>query len=113
MGHEPTAQIATTRSEVDYATPNPIQNMLYKVQWNIAPERRDETQARFLETGAPPPDGVKMLGRWHSADTRTGVCIAETDDPVALGKWVQTWSDVMRLDVHLVLDDEQAAAVMQ
>ena len=45
------------------------------------------SEARFLKTGAPPPAGVKMLGRWHGM-SGGGVLIAETDDAKALYSWL-------------------------
>ena len=54
--------------------------MQFLIQWTVAPERRDEIQGRFLETGAPPPEGVEMLGRWHRASGGGGMCIAQSDE---------------------------------
>ena len=40
--------------------------MQFVVHLLFDPEQRDAAQARFAETGALPPQGVKMTGRWHS-----------------------------------------------
>ena len=44
--------------------------MLFHIAYQISPEKRDAAQARFKETGGGPPDGVTMVGRWHSAGGR-------------------------------------------
>ncbi len=86
--------------------------MLYVCIWSYPPERRNEIQARFKETGGPPPEGVKMIGRWHSLGGGKGVCVAETDDAVALAKWSQEWSDIMSMDIYPALDDENIGKVI-
>jgi hypothetical protein len=39
-----------------------------------------------MEGGGAPPDGVKMLSRYRSADGQYGFAIAEASDAVALGR---------------------------
>ena len=43
--------------------------MIYVTVWTFKPEHRDAVQARFKQTGGLPPEGVKMLGRWHGTGT--------------------------------------------
>ena len=47
--------------------------MLFIVDFATSPSTRDAGIDRFKETGAPPPAGVKMVGRWHRADGTDGV----------------------------------------
>ena len=86
--------------------------MTFVIAWTLEPEHRNAVQARFKETGGPPPAGVKMLGRWHGIGTNKGVCVAETDDPLAVARWAQQWSDLMSFDVHPVLIDQEFAKVL-
>lgn len=86
--------------------------MTYVMTWTYPPERRDEIQARFKQTGGPPPEGAKMISRWHRIGGGQGVCIAETDDPVALAKWAQDWNDLMQFEIYPALDDQTAASVI-
>ena len=86
--------------------------MLYAVHWSFESDNRDTVNARFMETGGMPPEGVKMVGRWHSIEGGNGFCIAETDDPVALGKWVQNWSDLMDFTIDPVADDETITKIL-
>jgi hypothetical protein len=80
--------------------------MLFLVQWTLTSDTRDAVQNRFKQTGGPPPPGVKVIGRWHSLSQSSGLAIAEASDPVAIGKWCQSWSDLLELDVMPVADDE-------
>ena len=81
--------------------------MLFHVTWTLSPDQRDAAQTRFKETGAPPPDGVTMLGRWHCAEGLTGFAIADCSDAVAIGKWAQSWTDILTFEITPVLTDEQ------
>ena len=80
--------------------------MFFVIAFNFAPGNRNAVQARFKETGGLPPQGVKMLGRWHGIGNGKGVCVAQSDDPVALYKWAQNWSDLMSIEVYPVVSDE-------
>jgi hypothetical protein len=86
--------------------------MKFVIYWTFAPENRDEIQARFKETGGRPPEGVKMIGRWHRIGGGEGVCVAETDDAQALGRWAQEWDDVMTFEIYPVLEDEGQAQLI-
>jgi hypothetical protein len=48
--------------------------------WNPNKETRAEAVERFRNTGALPPEGVKLLGRWTRADFSGGFDLLETDD---------------------------------
>lgn len=41
--------------------------MLFMVTFPLTHRDYRERVARFLETGAPPPDGVTLKGRWFTA----------------------------------------------
>ena len=86
--------------------------MIHVVSWTFKPEHRDAVQARFKKTGGLPPEGVRMLGRWHGTGTNKGVCIAESDDALAIARWMQNWSDLMSFDAYPALTDEEVAQVI-
>lgn len=86
--------------------------MLFIVSWKAGPESRSSRIDRFLTTGGAPPDGVKMLGRWHAIGRDSGVAIAETNDPVLLQKWALNWTDLMQMDICPALTDEQAGPLL-
>lgn len=86
--------------------------MIFYGRYSYPPQRRDEVHRRFLETGAPPPAGVHMIGRWHGAEGNDGLFIAETEDMGALTAWLQDWTDLLSFDVRPVLTDEEFSAVI-
>lgn len=80
--------------------------MLFVNHFSFPPQNRDAIQTRFKATGGKPPAGIKIIGRWHAIGGGKGVVVAETDDPIAMGKWAQQWSDLMSTDIYPVVDDE-------
>jgi hypothetical protein len=87
--------------------------MLFVLSWTIRHDCRNHAMKRFIESGgAPAPDGVTMLGRWHAVGRRTGFGVAETNDLALLQKWVLNWSDVLDMDVYPAMTDEQIAPLM-
>lgn len=86
--------------------------MIVHVTYDYLPDSRDEVQERFKQTGAPPPDGVTMIGRWHAAEGNRGWLVAETDEPDAIARWLQEWTDLISFEVTLVLTDEQFRAIL-
>jgi hypothetical protein len=86
--------------------------MLFACHWSYEPAVRDEANARFAETGGLPPEGVRMLGRWHTLGENEGFCVAETDDPEALGIWLQEWSDLLTFSVQPVVDDAAVSRIL-
>ena len=81
--------------------------MLFHVTYQTTQSHRDEAQRRFAETGGQPPEGVRMVGRWHSAGGLKGFTIAETDDAESLARWTHQWTDLLTFEVTPVIDDEQ------
>ncbi len=86
--------------------------MLFHGSYVYSTENRDAVHQRFRETGGVPPRGVKMLGRWHGAEGNGGFFVAETDDPGALARWLQDWTDLVAFEVAPVLTDEQFSEVI-
>ncbi len=86
--------------------------MQFMITYSFGPEVRNEAQARFKKTGGLPGEGVKMLGRWHSIGGHTGFLLAESSDGVAIGKWMQEWTDLLEFDVIPVNDDADVMKVL-
>jgi hypothetical protein len=86
--------------------------MLFIVRWEVPQAGRKAAIKRFLETGGAPPEGVKMLGRWHTADGEYGFAVAESDDVQAVAKWSLAWNDLLPMDVRPALTDEGLGAVL-
>ena len=85
--------------------------MLFHVEWEVLPHNRNLAQERFKETGAVPPEGVVMKGRWHSVAGSRGFLIAESEDAVAIGKWMQGWTDLLSFDITPVVSDQELVEI--
>ena len=86
--------------------------MQYMVTFPLTSHCYEERISRFLETGAPPPEGVTLLGRWFTLGHDVGFMLAESDDPTAIFRYVSQWADIMDFEVHPVIGDEAAAGVL-
>lgn len=86
--------------------------MLFIVSWSISPERRNSAIERFLKTSGAPPAGVKMLGRWHAVGPMSGFGVAEASDVALIQKWVLDWSDLMSMEIHPAMTDEQIGPLL-
>jgi hypothetical protein len=87
--------------------------MKYMISFPLETANFKARAARFLETGGQPPSGVTMLGRWHGLGGNRGFLLAETDDPKGIYKWVTQWADLISFEVTPVIDDEDAAGILQ
>jgi hypothetical protein len=86
--------------------------MTFHITYTLLPGHRNNAQKRFKETGALPPPGLTMVGRWHAAEGLRGFVVAETSDAVAITKWLQEWTDLLSFEVTPVVNDEQLAQVI-
>jgi Protein of unknown function (DUF3303) len=85
--------------------------MQFIVRWKIPKSSVLASEARFLKTGAPPPAGVKLIGRWHGM-SGGGLMIAETDDAKALYSWLAYWNDLLEFETTPCVEDAEAGAVL-
>ena len=76
--------------------------------WTLEPGERGEAFRRFLASGARPPEGVTIVGRWHSVGGKEGFVLFETDDMAALAAHVSEWGDVIDLRILPVIEDAEA-----
>ena len=84
--------------------------MLFMTRWKI--RDRDAAIERFTRTGAQPPQGIRLIGRWHDVASQTGFAISEADDASTMARWALSWNDVLEMDVRPALNDEQLGAVL-
>ena len=86
--------------------------MKFIVAYHFEPAAYMAGLKRFAETQGPPPVGISMLGRWHSAGAHKGFTLAETTDAKALYAWVMDWADLISFEVYPVLEDTEFAEVI-
>jgi hypothetical protein len=80
--------------------------------WSLRPGALREAAGRFLAGQAVPPDGITMLGRWHSVDLSTGWTLYEGDDAAAMYAGSAPWAELLDLKVHVVVEDADAGRVL-
>lgn len=85
--------------------------MKFITSWTIPPQLTNAAIARFLETGGAPPEGVKVIGRWHGANGQ-GFAVSESTDGKAVYQWAAQWSDLLVFNVTPCLEDADAGAVL-
>lgn len=85
--------------------------MKYLVNWSLPHETFSAAVAQFLETGGAPPDGVRMLGRWHGMSGQ-GFAVVESTDPKALYKFQAQWAGLLPLGITPCLEDADAGEVL-
>ena len=88
--------------------------MKYVITWSVPTVNYVATMQKFLATGAPAPAGVKMLGRYHGlAGSNSGFIVAESSDVKAIYTWLADWMHLMTFDVVPVVEDAEAAPILQ
>ncbi len=84
--------------------------MTFVMEYCFQPEMRLKCDARFKKTkGGMAPKGVKMISQWNAIGDGRGVIVFESDDPIAMTKWVKDWSDLMTLEIYPVISGESLA----
>jgi hypothetical protein len=86
--------------------------MKFIVQWEGQPNTQQSAVERFMKTGGLPPDGVKLLGRWHAIGELRGVAIIEASDPAAMAGWTLQWGDLFSFDVAPAMSDEELGTAL-
>jgi Domain of unknown function (DUF3303) len=86
--------------------------MLFMISYSFNAQDRNVVQERFKKTGGLPGPGATMLGRWHDVGGNRGFALAESNDSVAIGKWMQEWTDFLEFEVTPVNTDEDVMKVL-
>ena len=84
--------------------------MKFMITWKVPSANYKDAVARFLKTGGSLPAGLKMIGRWHTADGRGFLLVEGTE--TALAENTVQWADLLEIEAAPVLDDAEAGAVL-
>ena len=84
--------------------------MLFMMTWKIILGCHKAAVERFLGTGAPRPEGVKMIGSWHAPGSSHGCLVIEGTAEQAY-EHAAEWSDLLEMVTTPVLEDADAGAV--
>ncbi len=66
----------------------------------------------FLSTGAPDPDGLTTIGRWHAPGSKYGFHLVE-GAPLLIAEQCGNWNALCDIETTPVLDDEEAATALR
>ena len=83
--------------------------MKFMVTWKIPTNSYKDAVEAFLSSGAPMPEGLTSLGRWHAPGSGYGWLLVETNDAVALAEHMAEWASLLELNISPVIEDEEAA----
>ena len=86
--------------------------MKVMAEWSAQSGQFEEAVNLFLAGNGTPPEGLKMLGRWHSVDLGSGWVLFETDDATLIYRNSVKWSDVLDIRVSIVVEDTEAAPIL-
>jgi hypothetical protein len=81
--------------------------MLFMIVSSWSADTRDAVIKRRLEKGLQYPKEVKVVGEWTAVGQNLDFLLAEADDPKAVAQALIAWSDMLDVEVHLVLDTEK------
>jgi hypothetical protein len=85
----------------------------YMVRWDLPHASRNEVIKRIPTIAMKAPEGLKELGRWHSASFNAGYCVVETDDPKYITNWIMNWCDLQSFSVEPVITNEEVTELLQ
>ncbi|MBM3738505.1 MAG: DUF3303 domain-containing protein [Acidobacteria bacterium] len=85
--------------------------MKFIVTWKLQSATSLAAIDRFLAGGAAPPEGVRILGRWHGANM-SGVAIVEAVDAAAVYRLSSDWWDLLSIEVTPCVDDAEAGPIL-
>ena len=86
--------------------------MKYMTRWSIREEYFAAAVERFSKNPPEIPEGLTMLGRWHQMGSGDGFALFETDDPVALSRYILAWADLVDQEVCAVIEDAEVAQAL-
>lgn len=86
--------------------------MKFIVQWNGLPTAENSVIERFMKTGGRPPEGVKLLGRWHAIGGLHGFAVVEADDSRGLSALALEWGDLLTMSIFPAATDEDLGAAL-
>ena len=87
--------------------------MKYMITFPLTHHAYKERISRFMEAGAPPPEGVTIVGRWFTAGHNRGYMVVESEEHKTLFRFASEWSDIVDFSIEPLVTVEEAASVLQ
>lgn len=82
--------------------------MKFMLTWRTRPGLYKAAFEQFLKAGGPPAKGVKHVARYHVPGSVLGWHVLETDDMTALAEHVNTWGDLIDIELNPIVEDAEA-----
>lgn len=79
------------------------------MEWAIKDGFLKTAVSKFLSTGAPMPEGLEMVGRYHAPGSVKGWLIVKTEDVSKVYLHATEWAEFLSWNVTPVVEDEAAA----
>lgn len=77
--------------------------------WKIAPGHYWPAADEFLKSGAPMPDELTMIGRWHAPGSVSGWLLVEAKGSRPLYEHAAQRANLLKVQVTPIGDDSEAA----
>ena len=65
-----------------------------------------------MATGSMPPEGAKLVPRYHNVDGTGGFAIFESSDAGALADYALDWNGLIEINITPLLDDETIGKIL-
>ena len=81
--------------------------------WSVKTENRILQVNKFAnaDLSQEMPQGVKLIGRWHSIGDFTGCCIIEAENEASIFQWLLLWNDLVDVNYEPVVEDEESQKI--
>lgn len=82
--------------------------MLFMLEWSLKDGYYQDAVEQFLTTGAPPPEGMELVSRWHAPGSSKGWLLVETNDVSSIYAHASEWGASLNMTATPVVDDKIA-----
>ena len=81
--------------------------------WSVKTENRilQVNKVANADLSQEMPQGVKLIGRWHSIGDSTGCCIIEAENEASIFQWLLLWNDLVDVNYKPVVEDEESQKI--
>jgi hypothetical protein len=86
--------------------------MLFLTHWKISTDNYQAAAKAFLDTNAPVPAGLTLVGRWHAPSSQEGWLLSETDDATRLYQHLAEWGSLLAFETTPVVPDDDAGKAL-
>lgn len=78
------------------------------MEWKIKLGCTEKAIRNFLSTGAPMPEGLTQIARYHAPGSVKGWLVVETDNPEVLYIHASEWAELLEWNTTPIVADDIA-----